>query len=423
MSFYTSLSGLRGAQSDLSTVSNNVANVGTLGFKRSRAQFGDIMPPSRTTPGLGTQLLGIEQQFTQGGFETTARDLDVAISGTGFFMARQGVTGNVTHFTRNGSFSVNADRFLVDATGAYVQVLPVDANGRATSTSLGAARNLQLPLTTGAPRATSLATIAATLPSSADKPMARPAYSSTNPYEFNRADANSYNFAHQMTVYDAAGSAFGATLYFERATSTQAGDATDTWNVHAFIGDEPATSTPITLEFGSNGDLVLPTSASALNSATPAGAAAPITMSLDFGNATRQSIAPFSVDSVEQDGKAAVKFSDLTISGDGVLTATFSDGSLIPLGALAIANFTDPSGLRQIGNARWTATGDSGPAVLGAAGTPGFGTLQVGALEQSNVDITEELVGLITAQRNFQANAKALEAANTLSQTVTNLQT
>ncbi|MEQ1688972.1 MAG: flagellar hook-basal body complex protein, partial [Sphingopyxis sp.] len=118
-----------------------------------------------------------------------------------------------------------------------------------------------------------------------------------------------------------------------------------------------------------------------------------------------------------------VKFSDVTISGEGVITAAFSDGSLQPLGSLAIANFSDPTGLRQIGNARWTATGDSGPAELGAPGTPGFGGLQVGSLEQSNVDITEELVGLITAQRNFQANAKALEAANTLTQTVTNLQT
>ncbi|MEQ1508917.1 MAG: flagellar hook protein FlgE [Sphingopyxis sp.] len=423
MSFYTSLSGLRGAQADLSTVSNNVANVGTLGFKRSRAQFGDIMPPSRTTPGLGTQLLGIEQQFTQGGYETTARDLDVAIAGPGFFMARQGVTGDVTHFTRNGSFSVNADRFLVDSTGAYVQVLPVDASGRATSTSIGAARNLQLPLTTGAPRATTLANIAATLPSNADKPSARPAYSASNPYQFNRADASSYNFANQTTVYDAAGSAFSATLYFERATSVLSGDATDSWNVHAFIGDNAATTTPVTLRFDAAGALVSPTGPTTLNAAMPAGAAAPITMALDFGNATRQSVAPFSVDSVEQDGKAAVKFSDVTISGGGVVTATFSDGSIQPLGRLAIANFSDPTGLRQIGNARWTATGDSGPAALGASGTPGFGSLQIGSLEQSNVDITEELVGLITAQRNFQANAKALEAANTLSQTVTNLQT
>ncbi|MEQ1725291.1 MAG: flagellar hook protein FlgE [Sphingopyxis sp.] len=423
MSFYTSLSGLRGAQADLSTVSNNVANVGTLGFKRSRAQFGDIMPPSRTTPGLGTQLLGIEQQFTQGGYETTARDLDVAIAGPGFFMARQGVTGNVTHFTRNGSFSVNSDRFLVDATGAFVQVLPVDANGRVTSTSLGAARNLQLPLTTGAPRATTLASVAATLPNNADKPSLRPGYSATNPYVFNRADANSYNFAHQTTVYDAAGSAFAATLYFERASAVQNGDAVDSWNVHAFIGDNAATTTPITLSFAANGDLTSPSGPVSLNPTNPAGAAAPITMALDFGNATRQSVAPFSVDSVEQDGKAAVKFSDVTISGEGVITAAFSDGSLQPLGSLAIANFSDPTGLRQIGNARWTASGDSGPAELGAPGTPGFGGLQVGSLEQSNVDITEELVGLITAQRNFQANAKALEAANTLTQTVTNLQT
>ncbi len=423
MSFYTSLSGLRGAQSDLSTVSNNVANVGTLGFKRSRTQFGDIIPTSRTSPGLGTQLLGIEQQFTQGGFETTARDLDFAISGPGFFMARQGVNGNVTHFTRNGSFSINANRFLTDATGGFIQVLPVDSNGRATSTSLGAARNLQLPLTSGAPRATTLASIAATLPANADKPAQRPVYGPGNPYQFNRTDPQSFNFSHQITVFDAAGSAFPATLYFARTASRSAGDATDTWDVHAFIGEEAATATPISLTFDATGTLVSPTGQVALDSTNPVGAAAPINVALNFGNATRQAIAPFSIDSVEQNGAAAIQFSDVSINNEGLVTATFSDGSLQLLGRLAIASFTDPSGLRQIGNARWTATGDSGPAKLGAAGTSGFGALQVGALEQSNVDITEELVGLITAQRNFQANAKALEAANALSQTITNLQT
>ena len=154
MSFYTSLSGLRGAQTDLSTISNNIANVGSIGFKRSRAQFGDIMPASSTTAGQGTRLKGIEQEFTQGGFDTSARDLDLAISGTGFFVTRDALTGGTTYFSRNGSLSVDGQRYLTDSNGGYIQVLPVDAEGNVTATGLDASRNIQLPLTSGTPRQT-----------------------------------------------------------------------------------------------------------------------------------------------------------------------------------------------------------------------------------------------------------------------------
>src|SRR5690348_12833659 len=156
MSFYTSLSGLRGAQTDLSVLANNIANVGSIGFKRSRAQFGDITPASSTTAGQGVRLKGIEQQFTQGGFETSARELDLAISGTGFFVTRSDLTGGSTYFTRNGSVAVDAQRYLVDSNGAYIQVLPVDDEGNVTASSLAAARALQLPERSGTPRATTL---------------------------------------------------------------------------------------------------------------------------------------------------------------------------------------------------------------------------------------------------------------------------
>jgi flagellar hook protein FlgE len=167
MSFYTSLSGLRGAQTDLSTISNNVANVGSYGFKRSRASFGDIMPASTTTAGQGTRLKGIEQQFTQGGFESSSRELDLAISGSGFFVTRAGVTGGTTYFTRNGSLTINPDRYLTDSNGAYMMVLPVDSEGNVTATTLGAAQTLQLPASSGTPAATSGIDLSVSLPSSA----------------------------------------------------------------------------------------------------------------------------------------------------------------------------------------------------------------------------------------------------------------
>lgn len=268
MSFYTSLSGLRAAQTDLSVTSNNIANVGSVGFKKSRAEFGDMMPPSSTSAGIGTRLKSITQQFTQGQFETSSRELDLAINGTGFFVTRdQGGTGD-TMFTRDGALTINADRWLVDSKGANLQAFPVDAAGATTSTDLASATSVQIPET---------------------------------------------------------------------------------------------------------------------NSATGA------------------------------------RLSDVSINPEGLITASFSDGSTQPLGRVALANFSNPAGLRQQGDGRWSVTGESGPVQTGGAKSDGFGAIQTGAIERANVDLTEELVALIAAQRNFQANAKAIETANSLTQTVNNL--
>ena len=427
MSFYTSLSGLKGAQTDLSTVANNIANVGTTGFKKSRAQFGDIVAASRTTAGQGTRLKKIEQQFSQGGFESSAKELDLAIAGNGFFVTRDSLTGGSTTFTRNGSFSIDSDRYLVDSNGGYVQVLPVDDAGNVTSAGLSAARNLQLPLTSGTPQATSTMKLTIGFPSNADVPSRRAAYSSSG-YTFDRLDPNSYNQSTQTVVYDSAGKALPATMYFVRTGSTAAGDASNTWDTYLFVGDEQAsadpsaaTPTPLELEFDASGALVSPTTPAAFGTVSPAGSSAPLGLTLDFGAATNQSTGTFTLASLEQDGFAVGKLDDISISEEGLVTATFSNGTTSALGKLAIANFSNPSGLKQRGDARWSVTGDSGDPVITAAGEDGTGRIQSGALERANVDITEELVALISAQRNFQANAKAIETANNMTQTIFNL--
>jgi flagellar hook protein FlgE len=427
MSFYTSLSGLRGAQTDLSVISNNIANVGSLGFKRSRAEFGDIMPASSTTAGQGTRLKTIQQQFTQGAFETSERELDLAISGSGFFVTRDALTGGTTYFSRNGSFAVDGQRYLTDSNGGFVQVLPVDTEGNVTASGLAAARNLQLPLTNGLPSATTLMNLAVTLPQTADKPDTRAVYNPGHPYAFDRLDANSYNFSQQTTVYDSEGNAQPATLYFVRTGSTVAGDPADTWDVHLFVGNEEASATaatppvPLQLSFDATGTLTAPTTSTTFSSVFPSGASAPLALTLDFGTATVQKPGAFSVDSIDQNGVPSAKFSDVSIGEDGLVTAVFSDGSTLAIGKLLIANFSNPAGLRQRGDGRWTVTGDSGPVIVGEAGTDEFGRIQTGALEQSNVDVTEELVSLIAAQRNFQANAKAIETANTMTDSIINL--
>lgn len=424
MSFYTSLSGLKGAQTDLATVSNNIANVGTYGFKKSRTEFGDIISASSTTAGQGTRLKGIEQQFSQGGLEASSRELDLAITGAGFFVTRDQITGGNTLFTRNGSFSLDANRYLVDSNGGYVQVLPVDPEGNATAATLAAATNLQVPSMSGVSRATSQIDMTASLPSSADLPASRPVYSASNPYAFDRLDPNSYNHSVQTSVLDSAGKSFPATMYFIRTgTGTPS-----TWESRLFVGQDevsadPAAATqpaPLRMEFDGAGVRTVPAGPVTYATVTPAGAAAPLNITLDLG-ATAQATGPFTLRSLEQDGFAAGSLADVSVGEDGLVTATYSNGEIRAVGLLALANFSNPAGLKQRGDARWSVTGESGAATIGEAGADGFGRVQTGALERANVDITEELVALISAQRNFQANAKAIETGNQMTQSIMNM--
>jgi flagellar hook protein FlgE len=448
MSFYTSLSGLKAAQSDLAVISNNVANVGTVGFKKSSSQFGDIISASplqsSAVAGQGTRLKGIDQEFTQGGFQSSERSLDLAISGQGFFVTKTGVTNGSISYTRNGSFSVDADRYVVDNSGAYVQVLPTDASGTITATGIASARNLQLPLTSGLSRATASIDLSINLPNTADLPANRSVYGSSNPYAFDRFDLNSFNQQAATTVYDIQGNALPATIYYTRLTTPTSGTPTSQWEARLFVGDSQVSAdgntatvppTPLILTFDANGTMtsqgyydnatppVLQPLTGAIDYADvqPAGAAAALALSVDYGSNTRQTSSPFTVKTFNQDGYAAGQLDNVTVDSEGLVTASFSNGTSQALGKIMIANFTNPEGLRQLGDAKWAATGASGDPQVGAAGSNGFGSVASGSLEQANVDITEELVALIQAQRNFQANAKAIDTANQMTQTVVNL--
>lgn len=415
MSFYTSLSGLKGAQTELGTVSNNIANVGSYGFKKSRTEFGDIIAPSRTTPGNGTRLKSIEQQFSQGGYETTSRELDLAIAGGGFFITRDALAGGNTLFTRNGKLKIDDSGYLADSSGAYVQGLPVDPEGNVTATGLAAATNIQIPQMSGVPRATTEIDLTVTLPDGADIPANRPVYSATNPYAFDRLDPNSYNHSSQTIVYDNVGNSFPATVYYTR-TST----APSTWEARMFVGAEEATPTPVALAFDATGTRTAPAGPVAFAPVFPSGASAALTLTLDLGT-TNQAVGPYTLRANDQNGVSVGSLSDVSIGEDGLVTATFSNGETQAIAKLALANFSNPVGLKQRGDARWSVTGDSGQMTVSEAGQDGLGRVQSGALERANVDITEELVALISAQRNFQANAKAIETGNTMTQAIINL--
>ncbi|HMI19559.1 MAG TPA: flagellar hook protein FlgE [Sphingomonas sp.] len=436
MSFYTSLSGLKGAQSDLSVISNNIANVGSIGFKKSRAEFGDLISASPlqsgTVAGQGTRLKEISQQFTQGGFQTSDRALDLAISGQGFFVTKSGAEMS---FTRNGAFSLDGDRYLVDSNGAYVQVLPVDSSGVLSASGISSATNLQIPQTAGSPAATSAMQLSVTVPSNADLPANRVNYNAANPYAFDRFDSNSYNYSTSTTVYDAAGNPQQATLYYVR-TSVPDAAATppvtgSTWDVHLFIGDQEASSDgnvntspaeALSLSFDSNGALVSPSGTTQFSSVLPAGSGAPIQIGLTYdASNTHQASSTFTPGTITQNGKAAGQLTNISVDTNGLVSATFSDGTTKKLGAVMIANFPNTNGLRQLGDSRWGQSGLSGDPIISQAGSGSAGTIQSGALEEANVDITEELVSLISAQRNFSANAKAIETANNMTDTIVQL--
>ena len=436
MSFYTSLSGLKGAQSDLSVISNNIANVGSIGFKKSRAEFGDLISSSPlqsgTVAGQGTRLKEISQQFTQGGFQTSDRALDLAISGQGFFVTK---TGSQLSYTRNGAFSLDGDRYLVDSNGADVQVLPVDSSGVLSASGLSSASSLQIPQTAGEPAATSAMQLSVTVPSNADLPNTRANYNTANPYAFDRFDSNSYNYSTSTTVYDAAGNPQQATLYYVRTsvpnTSASPPVTTSTWDVHMFIGDQEASSDgsvtttpakPLQLTFDNSGNLQSPSGTTQFSSVLPAGSGAPIAIGLTYdAQNTHQQASTFTPGAITQNGKASGQLTNVSVDGNGLVSATFSDGTTKKLGAIMIANFPNTNGLRQLGDSRWGQSGLSGEPVISQAGSGSAGTIQSGALEEANVDITEELVSLISAQRNFSANAKAIETANNMTDTITNL--
>ncbi|GAO39787.1 flagellar basal body rod protein FlgE [Sphingomonas changbaiensis NBRC 104936] len=433
MSFYTSLSGLQGAQTELSTIAHNLANVSTNGFKRSRVEFGDVIASTATKSpnqliGSGSYVKSIRQQFSQGGLQQSQSSLDLAISGEGFFVVKPNPNTSEVAFTRNGSFSVSADRLVTDSQGATVQVFPVDGSGTVVATSLDDTVSLRLPQTSGTPKATTQAKVSVNLSANAPIPANDPQWTAASPYAFSRFDPDTYNFASSTVIYDSVGNPNTLTNYYVRETQPGGAVTTSTWKCYSFVGGQqisadptqPDPAVPLTMTFDSNGVLQTPAGPTTFATFTPPNAA-PQDMTVDFSIATTQRPSAFSIIAQSQDGAPIGQLQGVTVDANGLVKASFSNGQNEALGKIVLAQFANPQGLRQIGNSYWSVSGLSGDATVGQPGESGFGNLMAGAIERSNVDITEELVGLIAAQRNFQANAKAIDTATQLSQTIINI--
>jgi flagellar hook protein FlgE len=404
-SFSIALSGLTAATSDLDVTANNIANSNTVGFKESRAEFADVFAAgavnlNTSAVGQGVRLATTAQQFTQGNISTSGSNLDLAISGDGFFTLQDPSNGVV--YTRNGQFAEDKNGNVVTATGQALQVYPPTTTG---GFNTGALTNLNLQTAQSAPLATTAGNVILNLPAGSLPPTGG-AFNPTNPATYNQSTST--------TVYDSLGNSFPATFFFTQTATP------GLWNVNMTVnGNLLPTTNP--LQFSNTG-AVTPPASGALNfpGFTPADGAAPMNMTFNFAKST-QFGGGFGVTSIVQNGFATGQLSTVSIDPTGVVSAVYTNGRSTQLGQLALANFPDPQGLKQLGNTTWAETFTSGTHISGTAGSAGFGSIQSGALEASNVDLTTQLVNMITAQRAFQANAQVITTSNQLSQTVINI--
>jgi flagellar hook protein FlgE len=381
-SLYSGISGMRSHQTMLDVTGNNIANVNTTAFKASSVEFQDTLSQlvqNSTLPqadtggsnpaqvGLGVQVAAITTNFAQGAAQSTGVPTHLMIAGDGFFVTS---TGGETTYTRNGAFSFDAQGRLVSSDGAFVQGWTAQNGVIVPGSPLG---NITLPVGAVSPAAaTTTAQVSGNLPSDADE---------------------GAQLVRDVTVYDAQGAAGTLTLTFTR-TGTG-------WSVAAEGGN------PVGLELA-NGEL------------TPEGPLMVGNIEIDLSNIT--GYAELSTVAISgQNGRPAGTLQSYALSDDGSLVGTFDNGATAVLARVALANFVNPTGLEKAGNSQYRPTVNSGEAVIGEAGADGMGSLISGALEMSNVDLSQEFTNLIVAQRGFQANARIITTSDEVLQELTNL--
>jgi len=406
MSFGIALTGIDAAQSNLDVVSNNIANSDTTGFKQSAAEFSDLYASGQNgvaanAIGNGVQIAAIAQDFAQGSIQSTGNNLNLAISGAGFFTVS---TGGALSYTRAGDFSSDANGFVVNPQGEVLQVYaPTGNGGFNTSTTVG----LQIAAGDSAPVATQNVNMTLDLPANAAVPTVA---------VFDPTNVNSYNNSTTATVYDSLGAAHTATVYFAKtATANQ-------WDSYLTV-DGQVVGGAQALTFSANGALTNPATGDvAFGPYTPTTGANALAMNFNFAKATQFGNA-FAVSSIQQDGFTTGTLSGINIDKAGIVEAQYTNGQSVQLGQVALAKFASPGNLAQLGNSNWGQTAASGQALYGQAGTAGLGQVDSGSLEQSNVDVTAQLVAMITAQRAFQANAQMISTQNQITQTVIQIPT
>jgi flagellar hook protein FlgE len=406
MSFQQGLSGLNAASKNLDVVGNNVANASTVGFKQSQAVFADLYANSLTGSGgsqvgIGVKLAQVAQQFTQGNITTTSNPLDIAINGNGFFRMDNG--GEIT-YQRNGQFQLDKLGFIVNPAGAKLTGYTANASG---------------VLSTGAPAPLSISTadlpplitseIGAVLNLDSGSPDV-----TVTPFDIN--DPTTFTSSTAVTIYDSLGNDQTLQMFYVKQPGNN-------WDVYAASdGAQIGTAPFANLTFSTSG--VLTTTPMPVGPidvpATAAGAFDPFPVTVDF-TGTTQFGANFSVNSLNQNGFTSGRLAGFDLSADGIVLGRYTNGQTSVLGQVVLAGFANPNGLQPIGNNQWVETSTSGVPLVGAPDSGSLGVLQSRAVEDSNVDLTAELVNMITAQRMYQANAQTIQAQDEILQTLVNL--
>lgn len=424
MSFQQGLSGLNGAAKSLDVIGNNVANASTVGFKSAQAQFADMyansMNRSGNSPvGIGVAVANVQQAFTQGNVTTTNNPLDIAINGDGFFRMQSSLTDSSPMYGRNGQFQLDKNGYIINPSekGAFLTGWLGTVTG---------GDPVPLKIDTSNIPATATTKISTDL--NLDSRLTVPSVATFDP-----ANSNSYNSTTGVTMYDSLGNSYNVqTYYVKKAVPAVAGN-TD-WSVYATINGVPypsaAAPAPITtlaftntgvLSTGATGGQFL---AATLNAAVPGfvkpGATFPSNVAFDYTGTTQtgQAFAPVAQ---SQDGKAPGVLSSFAIGKDGLITGSYSNGDTKTLGQVLMVNFANPNGLQPLGSNLYTATADAGQPLVGTPTTGQFGVLQARAVEDSNVDLTTELVNMIVAQRVYQANSQTIKVQDTVLQTLISL--
>lgn len=389
MSFNIALTGLSAVNEQLNTIGNNIANSGTVGFKSSRTNFGSLYAESQA---MGVEVTGTSQSISQGGaLTTTNRNLDLAISGGGFFVTRAS-NGDVA-YTRAGVFGTDKDSYLTNSLGQRLQGYPADATGNLQTGVVG---DLQMKAGGLPAKATDALSFVANLDANQEVPAVA----------FDPLVADSYNSTYTTKLYDSQGKEHTLTQYFAKT-------ADNSWNAHYYV-DGAAVAGPQALTFDGAGNLAAPINKVPLN-ATLTGGVNALNIQLDYSG-TSQYGSEFSVTSNRATGYSAGEQTGMSVEKDGKVYASYSNGERLLQGQVVLANFVNAEGLKNISGTAWTETAASGAAMLGAPGVGQYGNLASGALESSNVDLTQQLVGLMEGQRNYQANTQVISTNKELTQ-------
>lgn len=438
-SLYAGISGINANGSALSVIGNNIANVNTVGFKASRASFADVLSQSlagtsgRTQIGRGAYLSNVSPIFTQGSLEATSSGLDLGIDGDGFFLIKD--SAGATYYTRAGEFNISKDGYMVNSEGLFLQGYQVDSSGAIS----GSMDSINVSSTSTPPNMTANVRITSNLDSRVT-PIA-------GGVDLNNL-TDTYHFSTSMNVYDSLGNEHLITVYFTKVYEDITGGTGNYWQWNAVSDGVSGTAIMARgyLQFDSNGALVSESVQDVDIEALGSTALPPVitpdfdfargvtqdqVINFDFGtgtatggsglDGTTQFGAMSSTLFQNQDGYASGSLKSLGINQEGIISGLFTNGQTRTLGQVVLGIFNNPHGMAKMGKNLYSETFDSGQAIIGAPNSSGRGRVLSNSLELSNVDLAEEFIKLITAQRGFQANSRVITTTDEMLGELVNL--